>query len=98
MEIISAVFAGSVIREGFGKLYGKAKAINQVVVGQDTNEQLEEETLKLHHFLSLFPGDSWANKLSDRWVAAKPPREIAGKRSSSKSRGRRRDLIISDFL
>jgi diguanylate cyclase (GGDEF)-like protein len=36
------------------KMMGK----NQVVVGEDTTEQVEEETRKLCHFLSLFPGES----------------------------------------
>jgi len=70
------------------KMMGK----NQVVVGKDTSEQLEEETLKLHHFLSLFSGDSWARKLSDRWMEAEPLRKIAGKRSGSKGRSRCQDL------
>jgi diguanylate cyclase (GGDEF)-like protein len=60
------------------KIMGK----NQVVVGKDTNEQLEEETRKLCHFLNLFSGDSWARKLSERCREAGLFREIAGKRSA----------------
>ena len=62
------------------KMMGK----NQVVVGEDTTEQVEEETRKLGHFLSLFPGESWERKLSVRWREAGPLREIAGKRSAQR--------------
>lgn len=62
------------------KMMGK----NQVVVGEDTTEQVEEETRKLCHFLSLFPGESWERKLSVRWREAGPLREIAGKRSAQR--------------
>ena len=60
------------------KMMGK----NQVVVGEDTTEQLEEETRKLGHFLSLFSGENWERKLSVRCRDAGPLREIAGKRSA----------------
>jgi predicted signal transduction protein with EAL and GGDEF domain len=59
------------------KMLGK----NQVVVGEDTTEQVEEETRKLCHFLSLFPGENWGRKLSERWQEPGQLREIAGKRS-----------------
>jgi diguanylate cyclase (GGDEF)-like protein len=62
------------------KMMGK----NQVVVGEDTTEQVEEETRKLGHFLSLFPDESWASKLSVRWREAGALREIAGKRSAQR--------------
>ena len=45
------------------KMLGK----NQVVVREDTIEQLEEETRKLDRFLSLFSGENWERKLSGRW-------------------------------
>jgi diguanylate cyclase (GGDEF)-like protein len=48
------------------KMMGK----NQVVVGEDTTEQVEEETRKLGHFLSLFSGENWERKLSVRWREA----------------------------
>lgn len=60
------------------KMMGK----NQVVVGEDTTEQVEEETRKLCHFLSLLPRKSWQRKLSVSWREARPRREIAGKRSA----------------
>jgi diguanylate cyclase (GGDEF)-like protein len=63
------------------KMMGK----NQVVVGEDTTEQDEEETRKLSHFLSLLPGKSWQRKLSVRWREAEPRREIAGKRPAQRS-------------
>jgi diguanylate cyclase (GGDEF)-like protein len=62
------------------KMMGK----NQVVVAEDTTEQVEEETRKLCHFLNLFPDESWARKLSVRWGEAEPLREIAGKRSAQR--------------
>ena len=62
------------------KMMGK----NQVVVGEDTTGQVEEETRKLGHFLGLFPGENWAGKLSERWREAGPLREIAGKRSAQR--------------
>ena len=62
------------------KMMGK----NQVVVGEDTAEQVEEATQKFCHFLSLFPSESWARKLSVRWWEARPFREIAGKRSAQR--------------
>jgi len=48
------------------KMMGK----NQVVVGEDTTEQVEGEQRKLSCFLSLFPEESWARKLSVRWREA----------------------------
>jgi diguanylate cyclase (GGDEF)-like protein len=60
------------------KLMGK----NQVVVGEDTTEQVEEETRKLYHFLSLMPGESWQRKLSGRRREEGPLREIAEKKSA----------------
>ena len=60
------------------KMMGK----NQVAVRVDTTEQLEEETRKLCHFLSLLPGESWGRKLSLRWLEAGPFEEIARKRSA----------------
>jgi diguanylate cyclase (GGDEF)-like protein len=60
------------------KLMGK----NQVVVGEGTTEQVEEETRKLVNFLSLLPGKSWQSKLSVRGREAEPLREIPGKRSA----------------
>jgi diguanylate cyclase (GGDEF)-like protein len=60
------------------KMLGK----DQVVVGDDTAEQVEEAKRKFCHFLSLFPHESWARKLSVRWREAKPLREIAGKRKA----------------
>jgi diguanylate cyclase (GGDEF)-like protein len=60
------------------KLMGK----NQVVVGEDTTEQVEEEIRKLYHFLSLMPGESWQRKLSGRWREEGPLREIPGKKSA----------------
>jgi diguanylate cyclase (GGDEF)-like protein len=62
------------------KMMGK----NQVVVGQDTTEQVEEETRKLAHFLSLFSGENWERKLSGSWREAEPLTEIAGKRSAQR--------------
>jgi two-component system, cell cycle response regulator len=62
------------------KLMGK----NQVVVAEDTTEQVEEETRKLCHFLSLLPGKRWQSKLSVRFQEAEPVRGIAGKRSAQK--------------
>ena len=62
------------------KMLGK----NQVVVREDTTEQLEEETRQLCHFLSLFPDESWGRKLSVRWRGEVPLREIAGKRSAQR--------------
>ena len=62
------------------KMLGK----NQVVVREDTTEQLEEETRKLNHFLSLFSGENWQRKLSGRWREAGPLTEIAGKRSAQR--------------
>jgi diguanylate cyclase (GGDEF)-like protein len=62
------------------KMLGK----NQVVVREDTTEQLEEETRKLDHFLSLFSGENWERKLSGRWREAGPLTEIAGKRSAQR--------------
>ena len=62
------------------KMMGK----NQVVVGEDTTEQVEEETRKLCHFLNLLPGKSWQRKLSVRSREAGPPREIAAKRSAQR--------------
>jgi diguanylate cyclase (GGDEF)-like protein len=58
------------------KMLGK----NQVVVREDTTEQLEEETRKLSHFLSCFDSENWANKLSVRRRIAERLGEIAGKR------------------
>jgi diguanylate cyclase (GGDEF)-like protein len=60
------------------KMMGK----NQVVVGEDATTQVEEETRKLCHFLSLLPDKNWARKLSGRWQEAGPLREIAGKSSA----------------
>jgi predicted signal transduction protein with EAL and GGDEF domain len=60
------------------KMMGK----NQVVVGEDTTEQDEEDTRKLCNFLSLFPGENWAKKQAVRWRVAGPLREIVGKRSA----------------
>jgi diguanylate cyclase (GGDEF)-like protein len=60
------------------KMLGK----NQVVVREDTTEQLEEETRKLDRFLTLFSGENWERKLSGRWQEAEPLTEIAGKRSA----------------
>ncbi|TSA11697.1 MAG: GGDEF domain-containing protein [Deltaproteobacteria bacterium] len=62
------------------KMMGK----NQVVVGEDTTEQVEEETRKLSHFLSLFSGENWERKLSVRWREAGPFTEIAEKRSAQR--------------
>jgi len=62
------------------KMLGK----NQVVVLEDTTEQLEAETRKLSHFLSLFDSESWARKLSVRRRETGPLREIAGKRSDQR--------------
>lgn len=62
------------------KMMGK----NQVVVGEDTTEQVEEEILKVCHFLSLLPGKSWQRKPSERRRDAEPLREIAGKRSAQR--------------
>jgi len=62
------------------KMLGK----DQVIVREDTTEQLEEETRKLCHFLSLFPGESWGRKLSMRWRGEVPLREIAGKKSAQR--------------
>ncbi len=62
----------------------KTMGKNQVVVGEDTTEQVEEATRKFCHFLNLFPGESWARKLSERWQEARPLREIAGKRSAQR--------------
>ena len=62
------------------KMMGK----NQVVVGEDTTEQVEEETRKLYQFLSLLPGESWQRKLSVKWREEGPPRETAGKRSAQR--------------
>jgi len=62
------------------KMMGK----NQVVVGEDATEQVEEETRKLYHFLSLLPGESWHRKLSVRWREEGPLREIAGKKSAQR--------------
>ena len=62
------------------KMMGK----NQVVVGEDTTGQVEEETRKLGHFLSLFSGENWERKLSVRWREAEPLTEIAGKRSAQR--------------
>ena len=57
---------------------------NQVVVRENTTEQLEEEARKLGNFLSLFPNESWARKLSMRRQEAGPPKDIAGKKSTQK--------------
>ena len=62
------------------KMMGK----NQVVVGEDTIEQVEEETRKLCHFLSLLPGETWQRKLSVRWREEGPLKEVAGKRSAQR--------------
>jgi diguanylate cyclase (GGDEF)-like protein len=62
------------------KMMGK----NQVVVGEDTTEQVEEETRKLYQFLSLLPGESWQRKLSVRRREEGPLRETAGKRSAQR--------------
>jgi diguanylate cyclase (GGDEF)-like protein len=60
------------------KMMGK----NQVVVGEDTTEQVEEATQKFCQFLNLFPGESWTSKLPVRWQEAGPLRKIAGKGSA----------------
>jgi predicted signal transduction protein with EAL and GGDEF domain len=59
------------------KIMGK----NQVVIGEDTIGQVEEETRKLRHFFNVFPSENWAGKLSVKRREAGPFREIAGKRS-----------------
>ena len=61
------------------KMLGK----NQVVVREDTTEQLEEETRRLSHFLSLFDSEKWARKLSVRRREGGPLREIARKEIGS---------------
>jgi len=62
----------------------KTMGKNQVVVGEDTTEQVEEATRKFCHFLSLLPDESWARKLSVRWWEAGPLRGIAGKRTAQR--------------
>jgi predicted signal transduction protein with EAL and GGDEF domain len=62
------------------KMMGK----NQVVVGEDTIEQIEAETRKLCNFLSFFPGESWARKLPMKAGEPGPLGEIAGKRPAQR--------------
>jgi diguanylate cyclase (GGDEF)-like protein len=62
------------------KMMGK----NQVVVGEDTTEQVEEETRKLFHFFNLLTGEGRERKLSERWQKEEPLRKIAGNRSAQR--------------
>jgi diguanylate cyclase (GGDEF)-like protein len=57
---------------------------NQVIVAEDTTEQVEEETRKLFHFLNLFSGEGSESELSEGWQEEKPLREISGKRSAQR--------------
>jgi diguanylate cyclase (GGDEF)-like protein len=62
----------------------KTMGKNQVVVSEETAEQVEEATRRFYHFLSLLSDESWTRKLSGRGREAGPSREIAGKRSAQR--------------
>ncbi len=62
----------------------KTMGKNQVVIGEDSMAQLEEERRRLRLFFNRLSADSWARKLSARG-GVEPLRKIAGKRSARRS-------------